>query len=55
MTQTMHFRLRPGMSTLSKEWADTDAYWTRPAITRARACGGSVLCRVSLTSSSLPH
>ena len=31
MTQTMHFRLRPGMSTLPKEWADTDAYWTRPA------------------------
>jgi len=31
MTQTMHFRLRPGMSTLSKDWADTDAYWARPA------------------------
>jgi hypothetical protein len=30
MTQTMHFRLRPGMSTLPKEWAETDAYWARP-------------------------
>ena len=31
MTQTMHFRLRPGMSTLPKNWADTDAYWAPPA------------------------
>ena len=31
MTQTMHFRLRPGMSALSKEWAETDAYWAAPA------------------------
>jgi hypothetical protein len=31
MTQTMHFRLRPGMSTLPKDWAETDAYWARPA------------------------
>jgi len=31
LTQTMHFRLRPGMSTLSKEWADTDQYWAPPA------------------------
>jgi hypothetical protein len=30
-TQTLHFRLRPGMSTLSKEWAETDAYWAPPA------------------------
>ncbi len=27
MSQTIHFRLRPGMSTLPKEWATTDAYW----------------------------
>jgi predicted 3-demethylubiquinone-9 3-methyltransferase (glyoxalase superfamily) len=27
MTQTMHFRLRPGMSTLSKQWAETDSFW----------------------------
>ena len=26
MTQTMHFRLRPEMSALPKEWAATDAY-----------------------------
>ena len=31
MTQTMHFRLRPGMSTLPKDWAETDAFWARPA------------------------
>jgi hypothetical protein len=31
MTQTMHFRLRPGMSTLPKDWAEADAYWARPA------------------------
>lgn len=31
MTQTMHFRLRPGLSALSKEWAETDAYWAAPA------------------------
>jgi hypothetical protein len=31
MTQTMHFRLRPGMSTLSKEWAEQDTFWARPA------------------------
>lgn len=31
MTQTMHFRLRPGMSALSKEWVETDAYWAPPA------------------------
>ena len=31
MTQTMHFRLRPGMSNLSKEWVDTDAFWAPPA------------------------
>lgn len=31
MTQTMHFRLRPGMSHLPKEWAETDAFWARPA------------------------
>ncbi len=31
MTQTMHFRLRPGMSALSKEWTQTDAYWAPPA------------------------
>ena len=30
MTQTMHFRLRPGMSNLAKEWAETDAFWTPP-------------------------
>jgi hypothetical protein len=30
MTQTMHFRLRPGMSALPKEWAATDAYWAPP-------------------------
>jgi hypothetical protein len=30
MTQTMHFRLRPGMSALPKEWATTDAYWAPP-------------------------
>jgi hypothetical protein len=30
MTQTMHFRLRPGMSALPKEWAATDAYWASP-------------------------
>jgi hypothetical protein len=27
MTQTMHFRLRPGMSALPKEWAETDPHW----------------------------
>ena len=37
MTQTMHFRLRPGMSTLPKEWAETDAYWARPAALPAAA------------------
>jgi hypothetical protein len=31
MTQTMHVRLRPGMSNLPKDWAETDAYWTPPA------------------------
>jgi hypothetical protein len=31
MTQTMHFRLRPGMSALPKEWTQTDAFWTPPA------------------------
>lgn len=31
MTQTIHFRLRPGMSTLPKDWAETDAYWAPPA------------------------
>jgi hypothetical protein len=31
MTQTIHFRLRPGMSTLPKDWAETDAYWASPA------------------------
>jgi hypothetical protein len=31
MTQTLHFRLRPGMSTLPKEWAEADPYWSRPA------------------------
>jgi hypothetical protein len=25
--------VRPGMSTLPKDWADTDAYWARPANT----------------------
>ena len=35
MTQTIHFRLRPGMSTLPKEWADTDAYWTDPQAPQA--------------------
>ena len=30
MTQTMHFRLRPGMSALPTEWATTDAYWAPP-------------------------
>jgi hypothetical protein len=31
MTQTMHFRLRPGMSALPKEWTQTDAYWAPAA------------------------
>lgn len=31
LTQTMRFRLRAGMSTLPKEWAETDPYWARPA------------------------
>lgn len=31
MTQTIHFRLRPGMSTLPKDWAEADAYWAPPA------------------------
>ena len=30
MTQTMHFRLRPGMSALPKEWAETDPFWAPP-------------------------
>jgi len=37
MTQTMHFRLRPGMSNLSKEWADTDAFWAPPAVVPVKA------------------
>jgi hypothetical protein len=37
MTQTMHFRLRPGMSTLPKDWAETDAYWARPTAAPAVA------------------
>ena len=37
MTQTMHFRLRPGMSTLPKDWAETDAYWARPPAAPAAA------------------
>jgi hypothetical protein len=37
MTQTLHFRLRPGMSTLPKDWAEADAYWARPAVTPAVA------------------
>jgi hypothetical protein len=40
MTQTMHFRLRPGMSALPKEWTQTDAFWTPPA---APAVGTSVV------------
>jgi len=31
MSETRHFRLRPGMSALSKEWAATDAFWAPPA------------------------
>lgn len=31
MTQTLHFRLRPAMSTLSKQWAETDPFWAAPA------------------------
>lgn len=31
MTQTLHFRLRPRMSVLSKEWAETDPFWAVPA------------------------
>jgi hypothetical protein len=31
MTQTLHFRLRPAMSTLPKEWAETDTFWAPPA------------------------
>jgi hypothetical protein len=30
MSQTLHFRLRPEMSTLPKEWAEADSYWTPP-------------------------
>jgi hypothetical protein len=37
MTQTMHFRLRPGMSALSKEWAEADPFWAAPATPSARA------------------
>ena len=36
MTQTLHFRLRPGMSALSKQWAETDAFWAAPAPLVAR-------------------
>jgi hypothetical protein len=37
MTQTMHFRLRPGMSALPTEWATTDAYWAPPVAAPADA------------------
>jgi hypothetical protein len=35
MTQTLHFRLRPGMSALSQEWAKTDPFWAVPVATVA--------------------
>jgi hypothetical protein len=31
MSETRHFRLRPGMSALSKEWAAADPFWASPA------------------------
>jgi hypothetical protein len=31
MSETRHFKLRPGMSALTKEWAEADAYWAPPA------------------------
>jgi hypothetical protein len=32
LAQTMHFRFRPGMSTLPKAWADADPFWApKPA------------------------
>jgi hypothetical protein len=31
MSETRHFRFRPGMSALSKEWATADAFWAPPA------------------------
>jgi hypothetical protein len=31
MSETRHFKLRPGMSALSKEWATADAFWAPPA------------------------
>ena len=37
MEQTMHFRLRPGMSALPNEWKQTDAYWAVPAASATAA------------------
>ena len=37
MTQTLHFRLRPGMSALSSEWAEADPFWAVPVTPSARA------------------
>jgi hypothetical protein len=37
MEQTMHFRLRPGMSALPNEWKQTDAYWAPAALATAPA------------------
>jgi hypothetical protein len=37
MTQTLHFRLRPGMSALPNEWKQTDAYWAPAALATAPA------------------
>jgi hypothetical protein len=37
MSETRHFKLRPGMSALSKEWAATDAFWAPPAPTATLA------------------
>jgi hypothetical protein len=31
MSETRHFKLRPGMSALPKEWAAADAFWAPPA------------------------
>jgi hypothetical protein len=37
MSQWMHFRMRPGMSTLPKEWAEADTFWAPKAAAPAMA------------------
>jgi hypothetical protein len=39
-SQTMHFRMQPGMSTLSQAWADADAFWAPKASPVAAKANG---------------